>query len=181
MHGDEVRDLHSSPKIIRVVKSRGMRLAGHVARIAGGELYAVFWWGNLREREEWIMWLSIRTVAGSCDRVMKLRISYNAVNFLTISFSRRIVDYVFSYSVKGEKLLGFSRRILLSIEFVCFFCFVLFVCLVGWVFQYPLLAVTKPSFKLRPYIHLKLYNMDGLAVQGAMVLIRTSWITVRIP
>jgi hypothetical protein len=26
-----------------------MRLAGHVARIAGSELYTEFWWGNLRE------------------------------------------------------------------------------------------------------------------------------------
>ena len=50
MHGDEVRDLYSSSKIIRVVKSRGMSLAGHVARIAGGELYTGFWWGNMRER-----------------------------------------------------------------------------------------------------------------------------------
>jgi hypothetical protein len=137
------------------------------------------------------MWLSIRTVAGSCDRVMKLRISYNAENFLTssgtISFSRRIVDYVVSYSVKGEKLLGFSRRIRLSTEFVSFvlFCIIcLFVSLVGWLggcFQYPLLAVTKPYFKLHPYIYLKLSKKDSLAVQVAMVLIRTSWITVRIP
>jgi hypothetical protein len=51
MHGDEVRDLYSSPTIIRVVKSRGMRLVGHVARIVGGELYTAFWWGNLRERD----------------------------------------------------------------------------------------------------------------------------------
>ena len=33
-----------------VIKSRGMRLAGHVARIGRGEVYAGFWWGNLRER-----------------------------------------------------------------------------------------------------------------------------------
>jgi hypothetical protein len=51
MHGDKVHDLYSSPKFIRVVKSRGMRLAGHVARIAGGELYTGFWWGNLKERD----------------------------------------------------------------------------------------------------------------------------------
>jgi len=46
MHGNEVRDLYSSPKIIRVVKSKGMRLAVHVERIAGGELYTGFWWGS---------------------------------------------------------------------------------------------------------------------------------------
>jgi hypothetical protein len=47
MHGDEVHDLYSQK--IRVVKPKGMRLAEHMARIAGGELHTGFWWGNLRE------------------------------------------------------------------------------------------------------------------------------------
>jgi hypothetical protein len=33
LHIDELRDLYSSPSIIRVMKSRRMRLAGHVARM----------------------------------------------------------------------------------------------------------------------------------------------------
>jgi hypothetical protein len=33
VHNEELRDLHSSPSIIRIIKSRRMRLAGHVARI----------------------------------------------------------------------------------------------------------------------------------------------------
>jgi hypothetical protein len=32
MHNEELRDLHSSPSIIRIIKSRRMRWAGHVAR-----------------------------------------------------------------------------------------------------------------------------------------------------
>jgi hypothetical protein len=35
LHNDELHDLYSSPNIIRVIKSRIMRWAGHVARIGG--------------------------------------------------------------------------------------------------------------------------------------------------
>jgi hypothetical protein len=31
LHNEELRDLHSSPSIIRIIKSRWMRWAGHVA------------------------------------------------------------------------------------------------------------------------------------------------------
>jgi hypothetical protein len=33
LHNEELRDLHSSPSIIRVIKLRRMRLVGHVARM----------------------------------------------------------------------------------------------------------------------------------------------------
>jgi hypothetical protein len=33
LHNEELCDLHSSPSIIRIIKSRRMRLAGHVARM----------------------------------------------------------------------------------------------------------------------------------------------------
>jgi hypothetical protein len=33
LHNEELRDLYSSPSIIRIIKSRMMRWAGHVARI----------------------------------------------------------------------------------------------------------------------------------------------------
>jgi hypothetical protein len=31
LHNEELRDLYSSPSIIRIIKSRRMRLAGHIA------------------------------------------------------------------------------------------------------------------------------------------------------
>ena len=38
--------------IFRVIKSRRMRWAGHVARMGGQERCILgFWWGNLRERD----------------------------------------------------------------------------------------------------------------------------------
>ena len=43
--------LYSSPNIVRVIKSRRMRWAGHVARMGRREAYTGYWWGNLRERD----------------------------------------------------------------------------------------------------------------------------------
>jgi hypothetical protein len=37
LHNEELNDLYSSPNIIRVIKSRRMRCAGHVARKGGKE------------------------------------------------------------------------------------------------------------------------------------------------
>jgi hypothetical protein len=36
LHNEELNDLYSLPNIMRVVKSRRMRLAGHVARVGQG-------------------------------------------------------------------------------------------------------------------------------------------------
>ena len=36
LHNEELNDLYSSPKILRVIKSRRMRFAGHVARMVEG-------------------------------------------------------------------------------------------------------------------------------------------------
>jgi hypothetical protein len=33
LHNEELRDLYSSPTIIRIIKARRMRCAGHVARM----------------------------------------------------------------------------------------------------------------------------------------------------
>jgi hypothetical protein len=35
LHNEELRDLYSSPSIIRIIKSRRMRWAGHVERMGG--------------------------------------------------------------------------------------------------------------------------------------------------
>jgi hypothetical protein len=37
LHNEELRDLYSSPNIIRIIKSPRMRWAGHVARMGGKE------------------------------------------------------------------------------------------------------------------------------------------------
>jgi hypothetical protein len=37
LHNEGLHNLYSSPSIIRIIKSRGMRWAGHVARMGGEE------------------------------------------------------------------------------------------------------------------------------------------------
>jgi len=51
LHTEALNDLCCSPNVVRVIKSRGMRWARHVAHTGGGEMYTGFWWGKLRERE----------------------------------------------------------------------------------------------------------------------------------
>jgi hypothetical protein len=54
LHNEELPDLYSSPSTIRIVKSRRMRWAGHVAQMG-------YWWGNPegkrplgRPRRRWV-------------------------------------------------------------------------------------------------------------------------------
>jgi hypothetical protein len=49
LYNEKLNDLYSSPNIIRVIKSRTMRLAGHVARMGKREVHAGFWVGDVRE------------------------------------------------------------------------------------------------------------------------------------
>jgi hypothetical protein len=46
---EELNDLYSSSNIVRMIKSRRMRLAEHVARMGERRGYTGFWWGNLKE------------------------------------------------------------------------------------------------------------------------------------
>jgi len=53
LHNEELNDLYALPNIVRVIKSRRMRWAGHVARMGKERGCIGSWWGNRRERDHW--------------------------------------------------------------------------------------------------------------------------------
>ena len=50
---EELNDLYSLPNIVRVIKSRRMRWAGHVAHMGEERGCIGSWWGNRREGDHW--------------------------------------------------------------------------------------------------------------------------------
>jgi hypothetical protein len=109
LHSEELHGLYSSPSIIRVIKARRMRLAGHVARI--GEVRGAYnilvgrpegrrqlgrprrrWEDNIKMylREigfgdlDWIYWAQDRDRwRALVNTVMNFLVPYNVGNFLT--------------------------------------------------------------------------------------------------
>jgi hypothetical protein len=51
LHNKEFYNLHSSPNIIRMIKSRWMRWAGHVARMGLRGMHIGYWWESQKERD----------------------------------------------------------------------------------------------------------------------------------
>jgi hypothetical protein len=48
---NELRNLYSSPSVIRMLKSRRMRWAGHVAQIGQRKMHIGHWWESQKERD----------------------------------------------------------------------------------------------------------------------------------
>jgi hypothetical protein len=46
LYDEKLNYLYFAPNIARVIKSRRMRWAGHVARMGRGMAYTGVWWGN---------------------------------------------------------------------------------------------------------------------------------------
>jgi hypothetical protein len=53
LHNDEFYSLYSSPNIARMIKSRRMRVAGHVARMGREEVFTGFWLGGPKIGDPW--------------------------------------------------------------------------------------------------------------------------------
>ena len=120
LHNEELYDLYSSPNIIRVIKSRRMKRAGHVVRMGERRsAYSVLvgkpegksplgrprhrWENNINmdlQKVGWGMdWIDLAQHRirwwALVNAVMNLRVPLNAGNFLPsrrpVSFSRRTV------------------------------------------------------------------------------------------
>jgi hypothetical protein len=50
LHSEELHNLYFSPSKIRMMKSRRMKLTGHVARIRVRGMRIVYWWESQKER-----------------------------------------------------------------------------------------------------------------------------------
>ena len=53
LHNEGLNDLYCSPNIVRVIKWRRMRWAGHVARMGEERGCIGSWWGNRRVGDHW--------------------------------------------------------------------------------------------------------------------------------
>ena len=53
LHNEELNDLYTSPTLVRMIKSRIMGWAGHVARMGEERGCIRSWWGSRRERDHW--------------------------------------------------------------------------------------------------------------------------------
>jgi hypothetical protein len=51
LHNEELHNLYSSSNIIRMIKSRRMKWAGHVARMGRRGMYIGNWWESQKERD----------------------------------------------------------------------------------------------------------------------------------
>jgi hypothetical protein len=50
-NNEELHNLYSLPDIIRMIKSRRMRWAGHVARMGRRGMHIGHWWKSQKERD----------------------------------------------------------------------------------------------------------------------------------
>jgi hypothetical protein len=53
LHKEEFHNLYSSPSIIRMIKLRRMRWAGHVALVGRRGMHIRYWWKSRKERDQW--------------------------------------------------------------------------------------------------------------------------------
>jgi hypothetical protein len=53
LHNEELHSLYSSPSTVRMIKSRRVRWAGHVARMGRRGKHVGYWWESQKVRDNW--------------------------------------------------------------------------------------------------------------------------------
>jgi hypothetical protein len=53
LRNEELHNLYSWPNMIRMIKSRRMRWAGHVARMGRREMHIGYWWESQKAIDHW--------------------------------------------------------------------------------------------------------------------------------
>jgi hypothetical protein len=72
LHNEKLNDLYSLPNIVRVVKSRRMRWAGHVARMGEERIVHRMLVGKPRRRLEYNIKMDLQEIGGGCGYWMEL-------------------------------------------------------------------------------------------------------------
>jgi hypothetical protein len=97
LHNDELHSLYSSPNIVRMIKSRRMRWAGHVARMGEGRgAYRVLVWrlkgkrpvGRPRRRLEYNIKMDLRGAGidgANWIRLAQVRVQWQAFLYTIIN------------------------------------------------------------------------------------------------
>jgi hypothetical protein len=94
LHNEELHDLYSSPSIIRMIKSRKMRWAGHVARMGKSGMNIEYWWESQKERyhqedEDVNGWIILKWILEKLDGVVR-----NGFTCLRIGTSGGLCEHV---------------------------------------------------------------------------------------
>jgi hypothetical protein len=85
LHNEELHNLYSSPSIIRLIKSRRMRWAGHVARMGRRGMHIGYWWEIQKERDHW----EHQDVSGVDNVKMDLReIEWDGMDWIDLAQDR---------------------------------------------------------------------------------------------
>ena len=122
LHNEELSDLYSLPDIVRVVKSRRMRWAGHVAVWGRGEVCTGFWLGKPegkrplgRPRRRWEdnIKMDLQEVGEGFGDWMELAQDMDRWRALVSTVRNLRVPKMRGISWLTAELVSFSRRTLL--------------------------------------------------------------------